>query len=79
VGRLIEGRHNNEEPGRKMRKAGCWILFLGIESTLQKILDWIGKRITIEQIRRAVKTIKRAGIQVLGSFIIGFPEETVNQ
>ena len=61
-----------------MRKAGCWILFLGIESASQKILDWIGKKITIEQIRKAVKTIKRAGIQVLGSFIIGFPEETVN-
>ena len=44
----------------------------------KKILDWIGKKITIEQIIRAVKTIKRAGIQVLGSFIIGFPGETVN-
>ncbi|MCD6484686.1 MAG: radical SAM protein [Candidatus Odinarchaeota archaeon] len=62
----------------KMRKAGCWILLLGIESASQKILDWIGKKITIEQIRKAVKTIKRAGIQVLGSFIIGFPGETVN-
>jgi len=62
----------------KMRKAGCWILFLGIESASQKILDWIGKKITIEQIRKAVKTIKRAGIEVLGSFIIGFPGETVN-
>jgi len=56
----------------KMRKAGCWILFLGIESASQKIPDWIGKKITIEQIRKAVKTIERAGIQVLGSFIIGF-------
>jgi len=36
-----------------MRKAGYWILFLGIESASQKILDWIGKKITIEQVRRA--------------------------
>jgi radical SAM superfamily enzyme YgiQ (UPF0313 family) len=61
----------------KMRRAGCWILFLGIESGCQKILDAIGKRITIEQVRRAVGTIKKAGIQVLGSFIIGFLQDTI--
>ncbi|MEM2816706.1 MAG: B12-binding domain-containing radical SAM protein, partial [Candidatus Bathyarchaeia archaeon] len=26
---------------------------------------------------RAVKTLKEAGIQILGSFILGFPEETI--
>ena len=54
----------------KMKKAGCWILFLGIESGCQKILDAVGKRITIEQAKKAVKIVKDAGIQVLGSFII---------
>lgn len=61
----------------KMKKAGCWILFLGIESGCQRILDAIGKRITIEQIKKAVKVVKDAGIKVLGSFIIGFPEDTL--
>jgi radical SAM superfamily enzyme YgiQ (UPF0313 family) len=61
----------------KMKKAGCWILFLGIESGCQKILDVIGKRITIEQARKAVKIIKEAGVQVLGSFIIGFLQDTI--
>ncbi|MGQ9461264.1 MAG: B12-binding domain-containing radical SAM protein [Candidatus Bathyarchaeaceae archaeon] len=61
----------------KMKKAGCWILFLGIESGCQRILDAIGKRITIEQVKKAVKVVKDAGIKVLGSFIIGFPEDTV--
>ncbi|MEM3697753.1 MAG: radical SAM protein [Candidatus Bathyarchaeia archaeon] len=60
----------------KMRKAGCWILFLGIESGSQKILDAIGKRITIEQAKKAVKIVKDAGIKVLGSFIIGFLQDT---
>ena len=61
----------------KMRNAGCWILFLGIESGCQKILDAIGKRINIEQARKAVKIVKEAGIQVLGSFIIGFLQDTI--
>ena len=61
----------------KMRRAGCWILFLGIESGCQKILDAIGKRITVEQARKAVKIVKEAGIKVLGSFIIGFLQDTI--
>jgi radical SAM superfamily enzyme YgiQ (UPF0313 family) len=59
----------------KMRKAGCWILFLGIESGCQRILNAIGKKITIEHVKKAVKTVKQAGIKVLGSFILGFPED----
>ncbi|MEM3550224.1 MAG: radical SAM protein [Candidatus Bathyarchaeia archaeon] len=61
----------------KMRKAGCWIVYLGIESASQKILNAMGKKITISQIVKAVKTLKEAEIQILGSFILGFPEETV--
>ena len=60
----------------KMKKAGCWILFLGIESGCQAILNEVGKRITLEQAKKAVKILKDAGIQVLGSFILGFPKET---
>jgi radical SAM superfamily enzyme YgiQ (UPF0313 family) len=66
----------------KMKKAGCWIIYLGIESGSQRILDAIGKRITLEQVKKAVKIVKDAGIQVLGSFIIGFlqdTKETINE
>jgi len=61
----------------KMKKAGCWILFLGIESGCQTILNEVGKRITLKQVKKAVKALKDAGIQVLGSFILGFPGETI--
>jgi radical SAM superfamily enzyme YgiQ (UPF0313 family) len=60
----------------KMKRAGCWIIYLGIESGSQEILDAIGKRITLEQVKKAVKILKDAGIQVLGSFIIGFLQDT---
>ncbi|PUA34297.1 MAG: B12-binding domain-containing radical SAM protein [Candidatus Terraquivivens tikiterensis] len=66
----------SKELVERMKKAGCWIVFLGIESGSQKILDAIGKRITLGQIKMAVKILKDAGIQVLGSFIIGFLEDT---
>jgi len=60
----------------KMKKAGCWIVYLGIESGSQEILNAIGKGITLEQVKKAVKILKDVGIQVLGSFIIGFIQDT---
>ena len=61
----------------KMKRAGCWVLYLGIESGCQRILNGVGKRITLEQVKKAVRIVKNAGIEVLGSFIIGFPDDTL--
>jgi anaerobic magnesium-protoporphyrin IX monomethyl ester cyclase len=57
--------------------AGCKILYFGIESANQRILDYYNKRITPEQTRAAVKTARRAGADaIVGSFIVGAPDET---
>ena len=61
---------------QKMRRAGCFLIYYGIESASQRILNFIKKGIRIEQIKRAVKWTREVGIKVLGSFIIGFPDET---
>ncbi len=55
----------------KMAAAGWKMMFIGIESIHQKSLDTIGKRITIEQIRKAVKMLHDRGITIFGSIIIG--------
>ena len=62
--------------GERMHKAGAHTIYFGIESGTQKILDYIGKRITLHQSRDAVHMAKKIGFQALGSFIIGFPQET---
>jgi len=61
----------------KMRKAGCHTIYLGIESGSQKILDLIQKGTNLVQVERAVEILKGAKINVLGSFIIGIPGETI--
>ncbi len=61
---------------RKMRKAGCYQIFYGVESGSQRLLDLISKGITLEQLRFAFKATKEEGIEALGSFIIGLPTET---
>ena len=59
-----------------MKKAGCWNIFYGFESGNQQLLDNIGKRITLQQIRNAAKWTKEAGIEIRASFMIALPGET---
>jgi anaerobic magnesium-protoporphyrin IX monomethyl ester cyclase len=61
----------------EMVQAGCKVLYLGIENANQRILNYYNKRITPKQSEKAVRTAKKAGVDVVaGSFIIGAPDET---
>lgn len=59
-----------------MKKAGCTRVKIGVESGSERILKKIKKRITKDQIRRAVSLIKEAGIDFTIYLMIGFPTET---
>jgi anaerobic magnesium-protoporphyrin IX monomethyl ester cyclase len=62
---------------REMVKAGCKIIYFGIESANQRILDYYNKRITPQQSERAVKSARKAGMNaIVASFIVGAPAET---
>ena len=63
---------------RKMRKAGCQVITIGVESASQNTLKAIGKGTTPEQNKKAVEMIKKAGITVVTSVIIGYPGEDIN-
>ncbi|MBI5872377.1 cobalamin B12-binding domain-containing protein [archaeon] len=75
---LCESRvdQSSYETFKKMKKAGCEIVYLGIESANQRILDYYNKKITPQQSMDSVKAAKRAGLDVVGSFIVGAPIET---
>jgi radical SAM superfamily enzyme YgiQ (UPF0313 family) len=60
----------------KMKRAGCILLGLGIESYDQEILNNARKNITIEQIDNAVSMVRKAGINSMGHFIFGLPGDT---
>jgi radical SAM superfamily enzyme YgiQ (UPF0313 family) len=60
---------------KKMRSAGCEYVFYGIESGDPGILKRMNKKTTREQIRRAIRMTKKAGMNVRGSFIFGHPFE----
>jgi hypothetical protein len=60
-----------------MRKAGVARVFLGVESLNQESLDSVTKRQSVQEIKTAVDNIRRNGITVLSTLIMGFDTDTV--
>jgi anaerobic magnesium-protoporphyrin IX monomethyl ester cyclase len=61
---------------RLMRRAGCTLMGLGIETCQQEILDSTGKAITVAAVGEGVRMMRAAGIKVMGHFMVGLPGET---
>jgi len=75
---VCEGRVDtaSKEMYEKMAGAGCRYIFFGLESGSQKILDYYEKKTTVEKGEKAVELAQKAGLDVIGSFVIGAPIET---
>jgi radical SAM superfamily enzyme YgiQ (UPF0313 family) len=59
-----------------MYRSGCREVHYGIESGNAEILKQLGKGITHEQVRRAVRWTAEAGILAKGYFMLGLPGDT---
>jgi len=66
----------DEELLSLMAQSNCKIISYGLESGNQRLLDLINKKITLEQIEKAVDMTKKVGIDIRASFILGLPTET---
>ncbi len=62
-----------------MRRAGFTHLYLGVEAGNNRVLDFIQKGITREQVVRVNHKLAQAGIIPKYSFMGGFPTETLNE
>jgi len=73
-----EARVNSMTPDlvHKMRAAGCHQIFYGVETGDPAIMKLIRKGIRLEQVEEAVNFTQAAGIDVMCSFILGFPWDT---
>lgn len=61
----------------KMKEAGCYQVFYGVESGVQRLLNILKKDITLEQIKTAFKWTREAGMETLASLMFAIPTETV--
>lgn len=73
----IHATLTSPEMMHEMRRAGCSQIAVGVESGSPKILKQIGKGTTVSSIRNCVRWAKDAGMLVRAYFILGMPEETV--
>lgn len=62
-----------------MKKAGCYRIGVGFESGVQKTLDFISKGIAVDQHSELARTAHDVGLELSGSFILGFPHETMKE
>jgi radical SAM superfamily enzyme YgiQ (UPF0313 family) len=59
-----------------MADSGCYQIFYGIESGVQRLLNLIRKGITLEQSKKALKMTRKAGIESMASLMLAIPTET---
>lgn len=66
----------DEEIARTIKEGGCIQAEFGFESGNQRVLTQIkGPNVTVEQNYNAAEICKKAGLRVLGNFVVGNPGE----
>jgi anaerobic magnesium-protoporphyrin IX monomethyl ester cyclase len=75
---ILGARVDTAEPElyKKMKKAGVKYVAFGIESGNQDVLDFYNKKITLLQIKKAVRLARKMDFITQGFFIFGAPFET---
>lgn len=61
-----------------LKRAGCWLIQLGVESGNQEILNSVKKGVKLSEVEDACKLACDAGLEVKTYFILGHPNETVD-
>ncbi len=74
---LTRVNRTNKALLEKMKKAGCVYISYGVESGDIDILEKMNKKITLDEVKEALKMTKEAGIDMYTFFLIGYPGETI--
>ena len=72
----VRAEHVDASILKMMKKAGCWMISLGIESGDAQLLSRHRQKVDLDFMAEQVKLIKRCGIRVKGLFMVGLPGET---
>jgi radical SAM superfamily enzyme YgiQ (UPF0313 family) len=61
-----------------MRKAGCKVLFIGLESIDQQNLNYLNKNYNADSYKQKITNIHNAGIKIAAFFIYGLDYDNIN-
>jgi len=66
----------NENVISMLKESGCYRVWIGAESGSQKVIDFMDRRVNVNQVREMIHLSKKYGIET-GTFImLGYPGET---
>lgn len=71
----VNGILKNPELLNLMSESGCWFIMIGVESGVQDILNSYGKKLTVEQINKAVDILQDIDILSGCFYMIGSGDE----
>src|SRR5258708_1870700 len=63
----------------KLKAAGCWKLFYGVESASDRVQKVIDKHLKMDQALATLRDLTEHGISATTSFVMGFPDETKDE
>jgi anaerobic magnesium-protoporphyrin IX monomethyl ester cyclase len=66
----------DDEICQYLKDSGCYRIYFGVESGSQKVLDYLEKGITIQQIKKAFQAAHTHDIDCCAYIMIGVPSET---
>ncbi len=61
----------------RLKRAGCWMLALGIETESEEVRKDMVKRLERQKIQAAFRNMRDAGVKSFAFFIFGYPGETL--
>jgi anaerobic magnesium-protoporphyrin IX monomethyl ester cyclase len=72
----VRAEHIDLDLALSMKRAGCWMISLGIETGDEELLAQHRKNPDLEMLAEKIRVIKKAGIRVKGLLMMGLPGET---
>ncbi|MCX8176135.1 MAG: B12-binding domain-containing radical SAM protein [Candidatus Bathyarchaeota archaeon] len=69
----------HKELMKLLKKAGCRMIYFGVESGVQRVLNLMRKGIKVEQAYKVIKWAREVGLETVTSFILGMPGETMSE
>lgn len=66
----IRAKPLTEDLVKLLAESGCWYVLIGIESANEEVIKGIKKYVTLDEVEKACKLLKKYGIKIQGLFML---------
>ncbi len=73
---VVRAEHVDEELCVRLKRTGCWMVSLGIETGDQDLMESHNRHVSLDKVAFTIRMMKKAGLRVKGLVMMGLPGET---